>query len=89
MVSATRDPTDTLPLNSQTAATSIACFMVRDLEETDVPKELATSLAPKKSVQPNAFIPGTYQCSKHRGKQIKQSGQKCNHTDEASPSREI
>jgi hypothetical protein len=29
---------------------SMACFMVRDREETDVPNELATSLAPGESV---------------------------------------
>ena len=46
MVSATRDPTRTAPANSITVAISIACFMVREREETDVAKELATSFAP-------------------------------------------
>ena len=56
MVSATRDPTDALPLNSHTAAMSMACFMVREQEETDVPKELATSLAPKMSARYGVFV---------------------------------
>lgn len=46
MVWATLSPTAMLPLNSQIEAIAIACFKVRDLEETDVAKELATSLAP-------------------------------------------
>jgi hypothetical protein len=46
MVSATRDPTRTAPANSITVAISIACFIVKDREETDVAKELATSFAP-------------------------------------------
>lgn len=45
-VSATREPTDTEPPNSATAAMAIACFMVRERDETEVAKELATSLAP-------------------------------------------
>lgn len=50
MVSATRSPTATLPANSQTEATAIACLRVRDLDETDVANELATSLAPGQGV---------------------------------------
>lgn len=46
MVSATREPTDTEPANSVTEAMRTACFMVRQREEMDVAKELATSLAP-------------------------------------------
>jgi hypothetical protein len=39
-------PTPTAPANSITVAIIIACFIVSDLDETDVAKELATSLAP-------------------------------------------
>ena len=39
-------PTRTAPTNSMTVAISMACTSVRDLEDTDVAKELATSLAP-------------------------------------------
>lgn len=46
MVSATRLPTATLPENSQTEAMAMACFSVRDREDTELAKELATSLAP-------------------------------------------
>lgn len=46
MVSATREPTATLPENSQAEAMTMACLRVREREETDVAKELATSLAP-------------------------------------------
>ena len=46
MVSATRDPTRTAPANSITEAIIMACFIVREREETDVAKELATSFAP-------------------------------------------
>lgn len=46
MVSATREPTETEPANSVTEATRTACFMVRQREEMEVAKELATSLAP-------------------------------------------
>lgn len=46
IVSATLLPTVTLPDNSQKDATSMACLRVRDLDETDVANELATSLAP-------------------------------------------
>ena len=50
MVSATREPTETEPANSVTEAMRTACFMVRQREEMDVAKELATSLAPEMSV---------------------------------------
>jgi hypothetical protein len=50
IVSATREPTATLPANSHTAAMHIACFIVKDLDETDVANELATSLAPKDKI---------------------------------------
>lgn len=46
MVSVTLEPTAIEPLNSMTAAIPIACFIVNDREDTDVAKELATSLAP-------------------------------------------
>ena len=46
IVSATRDPTRTAPANSITVAMSMACFIVKDREETEVAKELATSFAP-------------------------------------------
>lgn len=46
MVSATLSPTETLPANSQKEAITMACFSVNDLDETEVAKELATSLAP-------------------------------------------
>lgn len=46
IVSATRAPTSTAPKNSQTAAARHACFIVSERDETDVAKELATSLAP-------------------------------------------
>jgi hypothetical protein len=47
IVSATRDPTATLPENSHTEAISMACLRVREREDTEVAKELATSLAPE------------------------------------------
>lgn len=46
-VSVTREPTATEPENSATAATAIACFIVREREETDVANEFATSFAPE------------------------------------------
>merc|ERR1712093_896033 len=46
IVSAVRAPTATAPANSMTAAASVACFIVSDLDATDVANELATSLAP-------------------------------------------
>jgi len=46
MVSATREPTKTEPLNSVMEAMTIACFIVRQRDETEVANELATSLAP-------------------------------------------
>lgn len=46
MVSETREPTATEPLNSMMLAMATACFMVREREETEVAKELATSFAP-------------------------------------------
>lgn len=46
IVSATRAPTSTAPRNSQRAAARQACLIVRDRDETEVAKELATSLAP-------------------------------------------
>jgi len=46
IVSETRAPTAIAPENSMTEAIIMACFMVKDLEETEVAKELATSLAP-------------------------------------------
>ena len=46
MVSATREPTRTAPRNSQKVAMIMACVRVRDLDETEVANELATSLAP-------------------------------------------
>lgn len=39
-------PTPTAPANSITVAIIIACFIVKDLDETDVAKEFATSFAP-------------------------------------------
>lgn len=39
-------PTPTAPPNSITVAIIIACFMVNDLEDTEVAKEFATSFAP-------------------------------------------
>ena len=60
IVSATRDPASTAPPNSHTVAINIACFMVKDREETDVAKLLATSFAPmfqasrKAKINPNA-----------------------------------
>jgi hypothetical protein len=54
IVSATREPTRTAPPNSMTVAMSIACFMVRDREETEVAKELATSFAPMFHASRNA-----------------------------------
>lgn len=39
-------PTPTAPPNSITVAIIIACFIVNDLEETEVAKEFATSFAP-------------------------------------------
>ena len=50
-VSATRSPTDTLPASSQTEAIIMACLRVSDLEDTEVAKELATSLAPTRRCQ--------------------------------------
>jgi hypothetical protein len=47
IVSATRLPTETLPANSQTEAMAMACFMVNDLDETEVANEFATSFAPE------------------------------------------
>ena len=38
----TRAPTSTAPRNSKTAAAKIACFRVRDRDETAGAKELAT-----------------------------------------------
>lgn len=46
MVSVTPDPKRTAPPNSHTEATNMACRSVRALAPTDVPKALATSLAP-------------------------------------------
>lgn len=46
MVSATLAPTKSAPRNSQIAAARTACFILKDREDTDVAKELATSLAP-------------------------------------------
>ena len=46
IVSATREPTRTAPANSMTDAIIMACFRVRERDETEVAKELATSLAP-------------------------------------------
>lgn len=46
IVSATRAPTSNAPANSITEAINMACKRVRDLEETEVAKALATSLAP-------------------------------------------
>lgn len=46
MVEATRAPTRTAPRNSHKAAAMQACRRVSDLDETEVAKELATSLAP-------------------------------------------
>lgn len=46
IVLAVRPPTETAPANSMMEAASAACFMVRDLDATDVANELATSLAP-------------------------------------------
>ena len=40
MVPATRDPAKTAPRNSNTAAAQQACLRVRDLELTEVAKEL-------------------------------------------------
>lgn len=39
-------PTSTAPRNSITVAIHMACQRVNDREDTDVAKELATSLAP-------------------------------------------
>src|SRR5947207_3200564 len=46
MVSATLAPTLTEPANSIQAAMAIACFIVKDRDDTDDANELATSLAP-------------------------------------------
>jgi len=60
MVPETRAPASTAPPNSHTVAMAMACIMVRDREETDVAKELATSLAPifqasrKENIMPKA-----------------------------------
>ncbi len=43
IVSATRLPTRTAPINSMTEAINMACFMVKDLELTLVAKLLAAS----------------------------------------------
>lgn len=40
-------PTPTAPANSITVAIIIACFIVKDLEDTDVAKLFATSFAPE------------------------------------------
>lgn len=39
-------PTPTAPANSITVAIIIACFIVRDLDDTEVANEFATSFAP-------------------------------------------
>ena len=39
-------PTKTAPANSQTAAIHMACLRVKERDDTEVAKELATSLAP-------------------------------------------
>lgn len=46
IVSAVRAPTATAPVNSMIEAARAACFIVNDLDATDVANELATSLAP-------------------------------------------
>ena len=46
IVSVTPEPRRTAPPNSQNEATMIACFKVSALAPTEVPKALATSLAP-------------------------------------------
>lgn len=60
IVSATLSPTVTLPANSQKEAMIMACLRVRDLEETDVANELATSLAPRFSISDPTIISATY-----------------------------
>lgn len=49
-------PTPTPPANSMTVAMHMACFMVSDLEETEVANELATSFAPMFQASRNAKI---------------------------------
>lgn len=56
MVSETLEPTNTAPRNSMMAARIIACQYFKDLEETEVEKELATSLAPIFQASKNAKI---------------------------------
>jgi len=51
MVSETREPTATEPVNSMMLAMATACFMVKERDETDVAKELATSLAPMRGFE--------------------------------------
>jgi hypothetical protein len=46
IVEVTAPPANTAPRNSKTAATKIACFIVRAFEPTDVAIALATSFAP-------------------------------------------
>ena len=65
MVSATRAPTRTAPVNSQQAAAKTACFIVRDREETEVAKELATcddglgQLSSSIPLPPSTYIVGS------------------------------
>ena len=56
IVSATREPARTAPPNSQTVAINMACIMVKDLDETEVANELATSFAPMFQASRNAKI---------------------------------
>jgi hypothetical protein len=49
-------PTPTAPANSITVAIIIACFIVRDLEDTEVAKEFATSFAPIETLDPNTLM---------------------------------
>lgn len=46
IVSGTRVLTAMEPVNSMHVAINMACFIVRDREDTDVAKEFAASLAP-------------------------------------------
>jgi hypothetical protein len=46
MVDVTEAPRNKAPENSKIAAQTTACFKVRDLDETEDAKALATSLAP-------------------------------------------
>ena len=57
MVSATRAPTRTAPVNSQQAAAKTACLIERDRDETEVANELATCRAERRQLQSSVASP--------------------------------